>query len=377
MSRVLDILLAVASFLLSHATPKDRRLLVLGGRQLGGNTGPLLSRAAGFGFRAVWLTRRTEILALRRTDVVSTRSLRGMWLAARAGAVALTHSLGDFGPLVFARRTRLYNLWHGMPVKRISTADPGFATRRHARSNIREMRRYAAMFASSPAMADLFARTFGLERSRVIVTGQPRTDVLLGPAPVDPGTRYDPPLPPHEKRILYCPTWRDGLPVRLFPFADADMEAIQRFLEERDAVLFVRTHPNDPGRLERRDRRVVPMQGELVPEITCALAAFHVLVTDYSSVYFDYLLLDRPVIFLAYDLDEYAATPGFFMPFEDISAGPSPVTQADFLRALDEALDCPQSYAADRERVRRLVYEHADDRATERTLEFLRRDLLG
>ncbi|HUT77976.1 MAG TPA: CDP-glycerol glycerophosphotransferase family protein, partial [Polyangia bacterium] len=163
MRRVADILLAVLSFVLGLVVPKDRGLLVAGGRQFGGNTRPLLERAGHHGLRVLWLTGRHEILALGRPDVVSTRSWRGLWAAARAGGVALTHSLGDFSPLRFpSRRTRLWNLWHGMPIKRISTADPAFHQRRHARTNLREMRRYDAMFVTSDAMADIFRRTFGL-----------------------------------------------------------------------------------------------------------------------------------------------------------------------------------------------------------------------
>jgi CDP-glycerol glycerophosphotransferase len=374
MIRIIDALLAAISFILGLVVPKDRRLIVTGGRQFGGNTRPLLERAGQHGLRAIWLTRRPEILALRRPDVASTRSWRGLWAAARAGGVALTHSLGDFSPLRFpSRRTRLLNLWHGMPIKRISTEDPGFAKRRHARSNLREMRRYDAMFVTSDAMAEVFRRTFGLADEDLPRTGQPRTDALFAPGAIDLDAAFDPPLPAHRRRVLYCPTWREREPVRLFPFPDRDDDGLEAVLERLDAVLFVRTHPNDPGRLAERGRRVVPLQGDVVPEITDALASFDVLVTDYSSVYYDFLLLDRPVVFIPYDLEAYARSPGFYLPFEEIAAGPAVADQAAFVQALEAALEGRDEGADRRRKVRALIYgDTADAGAADRVLAFIR-----
>lgn len=372
LTRIADGLWSALSWTLGLVVPKDPRLFVFGGRQYGGNTAPVFERCGEVGLRGAWLTRDPRILASGRPGVVAARSLRGVWLGARAGGVVLTHSLGDFAPVRFpSRRTRVLNLWHGMPIKRIGRADPAFLARRHARSNLREMRRYEAMFATSAAMARIFAETFDLPVERVHRTGQPRTDALFRPSPVNLDAAYRPPLPPHTRRILYCPTWREGRPVRLFPFPDADRGALQRFLEAHEAVMFVRTHPNDPGRLEARDGRLVPMQGDVVPEITDALPLFDVLVTDYSSVYYDFLLLDRPTVFVPYDLDDYARAPGFYLPFERIAVEPWAATQAELLAALDRALTDPAAEAAARAEVRRLVYDHADDGATARVLRVL------
>ncbi len=117
------------------------------------------------------------------------------------------------------------------------------------------------------------------------------------------------------------------------------------------------------------------MQADVVAEVTDTLRSFDVLVTDYSSVYYDYLLLDRPVIFLPYDLERYTRSPGFFLPFEEIVAEARPDTQAGFLSALGRALDQPEAESAERHRVRQLVYTHVDASATERVLTFLQADL--
>lgn len=357
------------SALLGLVVPKDPRRYVFTGRQYGGNTAPLFEQARAFGIEPVWVSKRAEVVARGRADIVATRSLRGLWSVARAGAIVLTHSLGDLGPLLVpSRRTRLINVYHGMPIKRVSRADPAFMTRSYARRDLAEQARYECMIASSAATARMFAETFRLPIERVYVTGQPRTDALFRESSAAFVGRYEPQLPAHTRRILYCPTWREGASTLLFPFADRDDGALDALLERLDAVMFVRTHPNDAGRLRERRARVVALQGDVVEEVTDVLPCFDVLITDYSSVYYDFLLLDRPTIFLPYDLAEYARSPGFYLPFAQIVSGPLPDSQQPFLQALEEALMRPEQHAAERARVRRLIFEHVDARATERVL---------
>lgn len=377
--RPLDPMRFAASFVLGLVVPKDRRRVVFGGRHYGGNSAPVFERARAAGLRAVWLTTREDVLSLGRDDVVDARSWRGLWEAARASGVVLTHSLADFHPALFpSRRSKVFNVWHGMPIKRISRMDPRFQGRAYARSNLREMKRFAAMFVTSERMAQIFAETFLLRSEQVHRTGQPRNDVLFADASLDFLERYEPPLPAHRRRILYCPTWREHTPVRLFPFADRDLALLEEELARLDAVMFVRTHPNDPGKLEGRHGRIVPMQGDVAPEINDVLAAFDVLVTDYSSIWYDWLLLDRPAVFLPYDLEEYAAAPGFYVPFAEIAAGPCPETQLAFVDALREAMEDPTAHGEARAKVRRLVYdERADGEATERVVEVIAGALLG
>lgn len=368
MSSVLDVLRAGLSWGLGRISAADSTVLVCGGRQFGGNSRPIFEAARRQGLNAVWLTTRSEILALGVPGVVDARSIEGLRLAARAGGVVFTHSLGDFYPAQFAPGTALFNVWHGMPIKKISTADPRFMSRSYAKANLREMARFTGMFATSAEMVNIFAQTFRQPPERVHLTGQPRTDPLAGPPPP---LRQDLDLPAHSRRILHCPTWRDGEPARLFPFDDFDAEGLQSTLERLDAVLFVRLHPNDPSR-PRRDRRIVPFQGDQAPEITDYLGHFDALITDYSSVYYDYLLLDRPTIFLPYDIERYQSAPGFYIPFEQIAKGPWPRSFAQFVEALESSLLRPDDGAADRAAVRARIHAHEAGGATERVLAIIR-----
>lgn len=364
----------ILSWILGWVIPKDPNLLIVGGRQFGGNTKPLLENGYKYGLRVVWLTKRAEILNLNRENIVSSQSMQGVWLAARASRVAFTHALGDFKPVRFSHpKVKFYNLWHGMPVKKISTLDPGFWLRKHAKSDVREMRRYAGMFVTSPAMAEAFQKTFGLSPANVYITGQARTDSLVCGEVLPIDHLFDPPLPKGHRKILYAPTWREGSPVRLFPFDDLNLQNLQSELEVLNAVIYVRTHPNDPGRWSKRDSRIVPLQGDIVPEVTDVLRNFNVLVTDFSGIFYDFLLIDRPTIFLPYDLEEYSRSPGFYLPFEETSAGPKPKTQTEFICELKRLFNDQDHYISDRQRVRNQLHSFVDDCATSRILEVIKK----
>lgn len=107
------------------------------------------------------------------------------------------------------------------------------------------------------------------------------------------------------------PTFRDYGVTSLFPFKDYDKQALDAFLEKEDAVIFLRTHISEQGNagpyLSDRVRYLGNEQAEDIMDIA---DIFDILITDYSSIYIDYLLLDRPLIFLPYDKERYLKGPG-------------------------------------------------------------------
>ena len=79
-------------------------------------------------------------------------------------------------------------------------------------------------------------------------------------------------------------------------------------------------------------------------EIMDYLNLFDVLITDYSSIYFDYMLLERPMIFLPYDLEEYEKTVGFTMDYNEYTPGAKPISFFDFLNYLQVAKNSPEMF---------------------------------
>jgi CDP-glycerol glycerophosphotransferase len=98
------------------------------------------------------------------------------------------------------------------------------------------------------------------------------------------------------------------------------------------------------------------------------------LVTDYSSVYMDYLLLNRPVYFFAYDQQRYCAQDReLFFPYEDMTPGPIANTQEDLLAHLHAGLVLGRdAHEQERLALREKLFTHVDARASQRICEHIR-----
>ncbi len=105
-------------------------------------------------------------------------------------------------------------------------------------------------------------------------------------------------------------------------------------------------------------------------DIYPALPLMDCLVTDYSSIYFDYLLLDRPILFFAYDLQHYRQDErNLLFEYQEMAPGTICNNQQELLNALLELTEDP--WQTERKKVRNRVFDYVDDKAGARILEFL------
>jgi len=303
--------------------------------------------AVAHGHDAIWLTgsdRERKDAALRGIRSAPKHSLRGFWATARAGVVVVTHGFGDVNRYAVSGAF-VVQLWHGIPLKRIGldspeTVRPPRPLRRvpGVRALIAALYRGAArrirvLPAASHLVRGRLESAFGLPDERVPVTGEPRVDVLSRGTPetrraaarelVESCTG---PIGAEARLVLYAPTWRDGAPDPAVPSA-AQWAELLRVLEETDAILLVRSHPLGAGdyRPPAGGDRVRGLGSELLADVTPALPALDVLVTDYSSLAFDAGLVPLPVVHLAPDVDDYARRRGFYGEYRDV-AGDTPAS---------------------------------------------------
>lgn len=343
------------------------------------------ARTADPSLRLVWLVRsRTELGDARQRGLkAATRSSwRGFRLTLRARVVVVTHGLGDanrFG----MHGAFIVQLWHGIPLKRIQLDSPstfrGFAPRLTRALYRRSASRIDLVPAASEVSAERLRSAFGLSAERVVVTGDPRDDVLfrdrdaarivltrgIGEFGAD-------------RVVLYAPTWRDGESDPSIP-TDAEWASIAAHLDSNSSVLVVRPHPYSVG--DYRAGTNVSSRIRLLPastqnDINAVLPAVDILITDYSSTTFDFALLGRPIVFLAPDAETYTRTRGLYEPYRQFSGGSDVATWGDVITLLsdDRALSRLSAHAHS------LVQAHhtfRDGRNTERLYAELRRRLKG
>ena len=80
---------------------------------------------------------------------------------------------------------------------------------------------------------------------------------------------------------------------------------------------------------------------------------FDLLITDYSSIYIDYLLLERPILFLPYDREAYLKTRGFNFDYDEVTPGPKPKSYAEFLNSIEGLLYNEMNYVENRKKIER------------------------
>lgn len=303
--------------------------------------------------RPVWLSKdRAVVRELQEAgyEAYYCYSPRGLFLNLRAGVVFLTQGHRDVVmPCCAGALTIL--LWHGVPLKQISW-DAGFAAEpalvRRAHADMAE--EFDLLTVPGEALTRIFESGLRIDRERMLVAGYPRNDALFDPIRGE-GVGTDTDALANVERLaadhtvlFYLPTFRewDGGSVA----ANLDFEALNDLLERRDAYLVLKMHPNEPLPVDTADfSRVValPEQTDIYPFLRSADA----LVTDYSSVALDYLLLDRPLVFYPFDLDRYREKRGLYFEYEEATPGPVAHDFDALLAALDGVLEVASDVEGD------------------------------
>ena len=292
---------------LAHVVPQTRSVVVSAYPETEGNgveaARALVRRYAG---RVVWLRDRGPVpqqvreLEAQGLVLVPKASLRGLWAYLRAEAVLFTHGL--YGSPRPVSRKPVVNLWHGDGPKDIT---PGKGVGGHIASTW--------FVGSTTLFSPWQAAAFGVPADHVLVTGNPRTDQLWQPVPEDRLARLGITGP----FVVWMPTFRTPRAVgavRVYDAAPAGSSGDRAGLAEllagladRGIQLVVKPHPMDADR--RQWPGAVTVDDDALADAGVPLYALlgmsAGLVTDYSSVWVDYLLLDRPIAFLVTDRATY------------------------------------------------------------------------
>ena len=286
---------------------------------------------------------------------IETESIQGIRQALSAGVWFTSAGLPAYGTGLHKKRL-IINLWHGVPLKKIALLDPNL--KKAARIYFKKIfsENYTCILTTSHELIPLMARSFAVSEDKIKVWGQPRNDGLFQKNDCREilGQLF-PDLPEYTKTVLYAPTFRDYGQVQLFPFKDFDQEQLEAFLEEKNMLLFIRTHVAEQGSAAPYlGKRIRFLGNEQTEDVTGILNIFDCLITDYSSIYIDYLLTDKPMIFLPYDRQQYLDGRGMNFDYDDVTPGPKPETFNDFLDALSPKEDF---WKSERTRVNRLFNE--------------------
>ena len=286
-------------------------------------------------------------------------SIRGFYILIRARILVFTHGSSDYFPYFPSKHPQriFINLFHAIAVKRVGITNKT--------SNIREVNKWNYFVVSSEFEKEFIKKQYLFNDDQILNFGHPRNDILINNSPKS--SKYT------NKLVLYAPTFRDSTITKLFPFEDSDLLILDEFLLNNGIEIMIRLHINEE--VKYKDHEVYKKLNNIyfegsdkIPSINDFLHNVDMLITDYSSITLDYLLLNKPIAYIPYDFQEYNSKRGFSFDYYKYLAGPVLKSQNDLKSFL---LMDSDSFSDKKKTLKKLFHNHQDGRSTERLFKFI------
>lgn len=306
-----------------------------------------------------------ELLYGNKAEIISVNALQKFWIIPTASAIFVSHyENSDI-------HHNVVNVWHGIPLKSIGVLTPN-----RSKKFLRKLRRFSSLVSSSPFDRMVMSAAFGLPPKKVIPSGLPRND-LLHPdysLPADLKKLDDQLVADlsDQKLALFAPTFRDHrMKEKVSPFTGNQISTLVNELENLGFVLGVRGHHTNNDMEFPDNDSIVDCSAARYPEMQLLLRRTDLLITDYSSCFWDYLLLDRPLVSFAHDYRDYVSGRGFTYNFDTVFPGPICSDFQELIDLLPTLIDKSndQVYAKKRVFIRDLIVGSTDGGASERVIE--------
>lgn len=230
----------------------------------------------------------------------------------------------------------LINLWHGIPLKKIEYDIKFGLLGKKYNSNWtclykiiypNYFKKPTFFLSTSPQVSNLFCNAFRIQITQCLDFGYPRTDLFFKPlSEVIAYIRDSEPLmynyyelmKPFEKTIIYMPTFRESGTNNINDILD--MSELNYSLSNSNTLLFIKQHSNISNCTTGHYSNIVFLHSSI--DVYPLLPFTTALITDYSSIFCDYLLLNKPIIFYAFDKEDYlSGERGFYFNYDDFVPG--------------------------------------------------------
>lgn len=243
--------------------------------------------------------------------------------------------------------SRLVQLWHGCGAFKkfsYSTRDSSWGLEDSLFDRYKVHKNYTDIVASSEYIISKYAEAFACDKSIIKPVGVPRTDVYFDEEFINGQkmvllSKY--PELADKKIILYAPTFRgDNLGTS---YNDKALDFLKlKEMFGKEYALLIKLHPHVANSLKFTEEEQINLDGFLFDIsktviIDTALCCADILIADYSSLIFEYALLKRPMVFYAYDLEEYDGKRSFYYPYESFVPGKIVKDTDGLIKALKEA----------------------------------------
>jgi CDP-glycerol glycerophosphotransferase (TagB/SpsB family) len=288
----------------------------------------------------------------RETDLMfefyhPVQFIKSIYHIATAKTIFVDNYFGFLAVTTFKPEVRVIQLWHAAgAIKQFGLLDPTIKKRsKRAHNRFKSVyRRFTDVVVGSEKMVKIFKLTFDLSERQILRTGIPRTDFFFDETKKKLAKNKIYQLYPslkEKKVILYAPTFRDQ-EIANFNLK-LDLELLQAGLG-KDYIVLLRLHPVVRSKSNHTTNDFVIDVSDY-PNLNELLIVSDYLISDYSSIPFEYALLNRPMIFFSYDLECYTKERGFFEDYREQMPGP-------VVQSTEEIVDVIKSNTFDLQRIK-------------------------
>jgi len=315
-------------FIMSKLIPKSNDVWVFGawyGNRYSDNTSYLFEyvNKEKLPIKAIWLSNKSEIISKLRSEgyrAYNNNSIFGFYYGCRAVVSFVNCGYPDVNMYAIGKSLKV-QLWHGIPLKKIKYDDEINENKPHNPyyNGIKSALLFIFPFlndnwdfiiSSSEDVSQRMASAFRVDPGKIIETGYPRMDRILSPKEgqlnfINLRQNWS----EYDKLVLYAPTHRKEGYGGTSLFDSMDFSQFNKFLSNENAAMFIKMHyhheSNNNYLFSESFSNIIFLKEKNVPDINNILPLIDVLITDYSGVLLDYLILDRPIIPTSFDLEKY------------------------------------------------------------------------
>ncbi|MFX0138049.1 MAG: CDP-glycerol glycerophosphotransferase family protein, partial [Candidatus Hodarchaeota archaeon] len=330
-------------------------------------------------YKVIWITKNNDIISdlkKKRYNVLPFYSIKTIKLLRKAKFIFLSHGYLDIIPIKFSSNTKVILTWHGTPIKKINlNLKNTYAYSKWNRIfklnlEFNEYVNYLLTPTKEKEEHLILTKAFKIPLDKILSLGYPRNDILfVKNEEFIKSIKNKFKIPNYIKKIiLYAPTFRDDFVFR-FPLTDSEMESLNEFLTKTNTIFLIKAHMFEE-KIDLKKHEFIKLVKKDV-DIQELLLISDILITDYSSMIFDYLLLDRPILLFAYDLKDYVNERGMYYDFKEIAPGPILFNGKELIDAIKKVENIDKKFKEKRELIRNRFNKYINGKSSERILKFL------
>lgn len=335
-------------------------------------------------YKIIWLVENSFIpdsINLLRKEfnikVIKKNSIFGIFNYMTSKYVFYTHGL--FKNMECLDKQIIINLWHGMPLKNIECLD---------NKTKNEVPKFTYTIATSNVFQNIISKAFCIDKSKVLITGLPRNDKMSEFNNILSKFNID--SDKFNKKILWMPTYRKSIIGELRTDGDynigklpllseSELEKFNKYLNDNNDFLIIKLHPMDKLQKDSfktfSNIKIVTKDDfeNIGQQLYSIFPEIDALITDYSSVYFDFMLLNKPIGFIMDDVNKYKTNRGFvFKNIYDWIPGPIINDLNDLYKFINELNNDIDSFSDIRRNINKKVNCFCDFNSTERLMKILK-----